>query len=340
VLWAIAAPFFMFKGSDAGARDVWIDDFVQSERHRFLKIYQETRCDDWHSRKKRATSLKKWAGYWSQARRAFHMRPDGLITVFPQLAAVTGAQKLLHRRTQPIVAWCFNIGACPPAGLKSLAGLALRSVDRVIVHSRGEMSVVSQWFGVDADKIRFIPLQRAEITCSVAEERHRPFIVAQGSANRDYATLFKALERIGLPAVIVAAPRALAGLQIPSNVEVLSNLAPEQCLALAQRARLSVVPLRDISTAAGQVTVVEAMRMSRPIVATRSVGTIDYIRDGENGMLVDPGDVDGLASRMMLLWNDDLLRRNLGQAAFHFAKENLSDEAAASAMLKILDEFR
>ena len=125
----------------------------------------------------------------------------------------------------------------------------------------------------------------------------------------------QAAEISGLPCKVVAAPRSLDGLQIPSNVTVETGLSASQCHQLVQRSRFSVVPLLDPNIAAGQVTVVESMRMNRPIIATHSMGTLDYIHNGESGILVPPQDPEALAAAMLQLWEDSELRKQYAKEA-------------------------
>jgi glycosyltransferase involved in cell wall biosynthesis len=119
-------------------------------------------------------------------------------------------------------------------------------------------------------------------------------------------------------------------------VEFLSGLSASECHELSKAALFSVVPLKDGDTAAGQVTVVEAMRLGRAVVATRAPGTVDYIRDSETGLLVEPNSPSELADAMTKLWNDAALRGRLVSNAAFFADEILSDEAAAEALLDIM----
>jgi glycosyltransferase involved in cell wall biosynthesis len=60
---------------------------------------------------------------------------------------------------------------------------------------------------------------------------------------------------------------------------------------------------------------VEALRTGLPAVCYATDGVVDVLRDGENGFLVPPGDVDALAERLARLLEDDGLRRRLGAAA-------------------------
>ncbi|TLU70917.1 glycosyltransferase family 4 protein [Lichenicoccus roseus] len=62
-------------------------------------------------------------------------------------------------------------------------------------------------------------------------------------------------------------------------------------------------------------TVLEAMASGLPIVSCVAVGVMDCIRDDENGLLVQPGDVAALADAMRRLIDDSELRRRLAAAA-------------------------
>ncbi|MFT3977497.1 MAG: glycosyltransferase [Sphingomonas bacterium] len=330
--WAVAAPFFK-----QSSRSVWIDDFVESDIHEFFKIVpRANNAKMWHSRKQRATPLNQWRDYYEQASRAVEAG-DGVITVFPQLAACSGLARFLRRRNVPIVAWCFNVGVFPKGAKLHLAKAALRNVDRIVVHSRSEVESVTELLDLRPGIVEFVPLQCAPIKSDYPIEENKPFAVAMGSANRDYATLFQAAAQLDFPVTVVAAERSVEGLNPPPNVKLLHDLTPAECRELAQRARFSIVPLSNTREASGQVTVIEAMRMNRPVIATRSVGTEDYVEDGETGILVPPADPDALASAMRKLWLDRDLARQLADAGSRYAEANLSDQEAARSLVRILD---
>ena len=62
------------------------------------------------------------------------------------------------------------------------------------------------------------------------------------------------------------------------------------------------------------VTAIEALAAGTPVVATRVGGVPDVVRDGEDGFLVEAGDVDGLAERLAALAADPRLREQMGAA--------------------------
>ena len=62
-------------------------------------------------------------------------------------------------------------------------------------------------------------------------------------------------------------------------------------------------------------TILEAMASRMAVVSCRSVGVVDCIRDGENGLLTEPGDVDALTEALRRVLRDPGLRHRLADAA-------------------------
>ena len=63
------------------------------------------------------------------------------------------------------------------------------------------------------------------------------------------------------------------------------------------------------------LVVAESMAMGKPVIASRSGGTVEQIDDGVSGILVDPGDVDQLVAALERLQEDPDLRVILGANA-------------------------
>jgi glycosyltransferase involved in cell wall biosynthesis len=62
------------------------------------------------------------------------------------------------------------------------------------------------------------------------------------------------------------------------------------------------------------VTAIEALASGCPVVATRVGGVPDVVRDGEEGILVDPGDEEGLADALHRLAAVPEIRARMGEA--------------------------
>ena len=69
--------------------------------------------------------------------------------------------------------------------------------------------------------------------------------------------------------------------------------------------------------------IAEAMASGLPVVATRHSGIPEHVHDGENGLLVDEGDVAGMSRAIAELLADPGRARRLGHAARIHAERNL-----------------
>jgi glycosyltransferase involved in cell wall biosynthesis len=63
------------------------------------------------------------------------------------------------------------------------------------------------------------------------------------------------------------------------------------------------------------MVLLEAISLGRPVVATDVGGNGEVVVDGENGLLVPPGDLGGLAGALLRLARDPDLRRAMGERA-------------------------
>jgi glycosyltransferase involved in cell wall biosynthesis len=62
-------------------------------------------------------------------------------------------------------------------------------------------------------------------------------------------------------------------------------------------------------------TVVEALAVGTPVIATATGGVAEVVRDGENGLLVPLGDATALGEAIRRFMGDDELRTRLRAAA-------------------------
>lgn len=296
-----------------------------------------------HDRSRSHTSSSQWREYWLHSKDAWVMaqqKKAGIITAFPQLAACTAIRKKISLNTSPpLIASTFNIGNIESSYKKILARSALKHVDKFIVSSSIEKIKYSEYLNLPLSKFEFIPLHRPIIEPTEHENKETPFILSMGAANRDYATLFKAIKDLPYKLIVVCPKERLTSLSIPKNVEILSNLTIDQCRKLVQQAKLNIVPIKNQQTASGQVTVIEAMMFKKTVIATNSIGTIDYIEHGKTGWLTGNQSVSDLIDAIAKLWADDTLRNTIAEQAHQFVKEELSYDKTAKKYLTVLNDF-
>jgi glycosyltransferase involved in cell wall biosynthesis len=97
--------------------------------------------------------------------------------------------------------------------------------------------------------------------------------------------------------------------------------------------------LHSSSTEAFPTAMVEAMAASVPIVAIGVGGIPEVVRDGENGLLIDPpGTPEALATAIGELIADDGMRRRLGAAGRRRYESELTGTAWARRLRAVYDE--
>jgi glycosyltransferase involved in cell wall biosynthesis len=117
--------------------------------------------------------------------------------------------------------------------------------------------------------------------------------------------------------------------------EHFDRLTPEGVAALIDDATVLVLPSRFEGL--GRV-VIEAFARGRGVVASRAGGILDLVDDGEQGLLVDPEDVDELAVALVRVLSDRSLAERLGAAAHaRFPEWNQTADQFAERLRALVD---
>ncbi len=98
---------------------------------------------------------------------------------------------------------------------------------------------------------------------------------------------------------------------VKDNVEFHESVDQEKLMQLYADSDIVVLPSRNEGWG---LSLMEAMALQKPVVATRVGGIPELVRDGTDGILVDPGDIRGMASAMSRLLADPDLRNLMGAA--------------------------
>jgi glycosyltransferase involved in cell wall biosynthesis len=138
----------------------------------------------------------------------------------------------------------------------------------------------------------------------------------------------------GKPSPEMTRPVAELGLQ--QRVRFPGWLGPERLRAELGRATLFALP----SYAEGMpMALLEAMSWGLPVIATPVGGVPQVVTDGVNGLLVAPGDIDGLAAALARLLSEPALRGSLGAAARRTIATRFSLETALDRLGELYRRF-
>lgn len=88
------------------------------------------------------------------------------------------------------------------------------------------------------------------------------------------------------------------------------------------------------------IAILEAMSMKVPVVVSRDVGcNSEFIRDRENGVLLDPFSEAGWAEEIVRLLADDEVRRAMGESGFETCRSRFHIDTAAKKKEKLYAEL-
>jgi glycosyltransferase involved in cell wall biosynthesis len=124
----------------------------------------------------------------------------------------------------------------------------------------------------------------------------------------------------------------------PPNMTLYRDLSLEDVRAHMISARLIVLPVKENTYSGATTTLLQAMAMAKPIVISR-VGAIREgygLRDGENCLLVKPGDIAGFGTAIDRLLSDSLLADKLGQGARAQVVSSLSWDNYVNGMTGVI----
>lgn len=110
--------------------------------------------------------------------------------------------------------------------------------------------------------------------------------------------------------------RLVRSLGVGEAVEFLGALSHSDKVAALNRAQVAAAPSPKEGWG---LTVIEANACGTPVVASRSPGLVESVRDGETGLLVRHGDVPALARATVRLLTDRTLRLSMAEAGLRWA---------------------
>lgn len=188
---------------------------------------------------------------------------------------------------------------------------------------------------------------------STAPEREAGLVVCVGRLDpiKGFEVLVRALARLHASAVefrcVVIGEGPLRrrleqmreSLGLGARIEMPGAMPQEQVQSLMARACVFAMP--SVVTPEGNrdgipVALMEAMGGGGAVVSTRVSGIPELVADGHTGLLVEPGDVDGLAEALSRLLGDPGLRARLGAAAREHVLESFE---AGSQTDRLLSHF-
>jgi len=119
-------------------------------------------------------------------------------------------------------------------------------------------------------------------------------------------------------------------LEVMDNVFLLTNIPEDQLKHLYRNSEIFILP----SLYEGlPLVLIEALKFSKPIIATNVGGVPEIIKDGYNGFLVPPDDVKKLVQKIEVLLNNPSLKELFGKRSLLIYNQMFSEKNCRRTVL-------
>jgi len=127
------------------------------------------------------------------------------------------------------------------------------------------------------------------------------------------------------------APALVSEYGLEDQVTIVRRLSGEDLVRRYSSAEIAAVP--SLFEGFG-FPAAEAMACELPVITTKAGALPELVSDGDNGILIDPGDVQALAAAIKLLLKDEEMRHRMGHAGREKVKRKFNWEQAAKQTLE------
>lgn len=195
---------------------------------------------------------------------------------------------------------------------RALAAIAAPTFVHVSAFARG---VAEPWLPAHGRHVVIENMMEAQrrAAAPVAANAHALYL-GRFTQEKGVVELARAARLAGTPVRFIGEGPAADDIAAANpDAELIGWVAPEAVFAEIAKARCVVAP--SLWRETGPLVAPEAMALGVPVVIARETGMASLVRDAENGLLVEAGDVGGLAAALRRL-SDDGEAARMGARAY------------------------
>lgn len=203
-------------------------------------------------------------------------------------------------------------------------------IDKFICFSQKECDYYSNLFNLPQSKFAFAPLGIETYENIISEQGE--YIFSSGRSNRDFDFLIDALKDTDYTVKIACDSYSTS--KQHENIHIYHNCFGSDMMSMLAKCFCVVIPLKDEHISAGQLVILQAMQMGKPVIVTQSDGITDYLLHGKNGFIIHKTKED-------LLQTIDRLRndKDLYNSVSEFSKQYFLDHHTDTALGKKFGEI-
>lgn len=289
-------------------------------------------------------------------RKLHHRRPIDLIHAHGALPCGHAASLLSRELGVPFVVTVHGLDAYSTGQVKSIPGLCCKRISRMVYQGARRVICISErvrqevakgghfstdivYNGVDTEL--FSPTKETDngypMILSIGDlipiKGHDLLLRAIAELRKQFSNL--RLEIVGDGPQRETLSKLAVELHINDRVGFLGRLTRKQVAEKLLQCTIFALPSRYEGLGC---VYLEAMASGRPVVACRNQGIADVIQNGQNGLLVEPGNLAQLTSALSTLLANLALRHRLAAAGHRTVHQNFTLAHQAEHLARIYAE--
>ncbi|MDR3308875.1 MAG: glycosyltransferase family 4 protein [Tannerella sp.] len=175
------------------------------------------------------------------------------------------------------------------------------------------------------------------------EEFHHPdcpvenYVLSFGYGARDYDTLIRAWGQIDTDAKLYII--GTCNLKIPPDVILLPKTDIDTLNQYIAKSLFVALPLSYRKHSYGQTSFLQSMALGKPVIVTKTPGSVDYLIEGEGAYFVEPFDVNDLRDKINCLLGNPELIKEQGKKAAEYVRREMNEAKMAMEIYRAIREF-
>lgn len=156
------------------------------------------------------------------------------------------------------------------------------AIKKIIVFSKTEPKYYSNIFGVDESLFISIDLGIEDLSYKYEISDNRRYLSA-GRSNRDYDYLIDNWNRDRDLDIICDTLNASE----KENIKIYTSIHNEEYFKMLSKCHAVILSLKDENVSSGQLVILQAMMLNKPVICTENKTVANYIESGKDGLIIN-----------------------------------------------------
>ena len=272
------------------------------------------------------------------------VRPD-LICVSSDMELIgLVIARLISRKRFPIALMGFIYTTRESAVINALRRSYFRAVLSqtlgVICFSKFEQQYYSELFGLANTTFISTLFGGVFNKPDDLEPGNSGYVLSAGRSGRDYKRLCEAVSQLPVQAHIICdSAFALQDAQHSANVTILRQCYGREYIKQLAGADIVVLPLKNEKISSGQMVLLDAMALGKPVIITKTATSVEYGEHMKTLYFIEPDSVDELRSAINFLMDDPGLRSSIGSAAKAHYEAHHSIRPFVNGLVNVIEQI-